>query len=191
MPDQRLHKIIFCGEMQNSKRSQGCQKKCFKETLKTSLKSFGTDPDTWESAAQHQTARRKTIRKGAATYEESRTLVAEQRWHDRKTYKIKSLPEMKISCPHCPRIFYFRPASDSPFTFKSIDNLMRKGHYRLVNLLLQTFRFSTSLYCKCLQYEMVVKLILQESIMFIHLKSPIKPSPVMVHVKNSQRFNSP
>lgn len=53
------------------------QKKRFKDTLKTSLKSFGVD--TWDAAAQNRIARPTTLRKGAEAYEESRTLDAEQR----------------------------------------------------------------------------------------------------------------
>lgn len=41
MTNHRLPKVIFYGKMQNGKRPQGGRKKCFKDTLKISLKSVG------------------------------------------------------------------------------------------------------------------------------------------------------
>ena len=40
MPDERLPKKVFYGELQEGKRSQGGQKKRYKDTLKASLKAF-------------------------------------------------------------------------------------------------------------------------------------------------------
>lgn len=71
--------------------------RCFKDAFKTSLKSVRIDPDTWEVASQDQTAWRTTLRKGAATYGESRTLAAEQRRLDRITREVESSPETKDS----------------------------------------------------------------------------------------------
>ena len=70
--------------MQSGKGSQGSQKRWFKDTLKTSLKAFGINPDTWETAAQDRTAWRSSLRKGAAANEASRKLSAEQKREARK-----------------------------------------------------------------------------------------------------------
>ena len=45
MPDERLPKKVFYGELQEGKRSQGGQKKRYKDTLNASLKDWdlGTD----------------------------------------------------------------------------------------------------------------------------------------------------
>ena len=51
MPDHRLPKRLFYGELQQGKRSHGGQKKRFKDTLKTSLKAFAITPDSWEQTA--------------------------------------------------------------------------------------------------------------------------------------------
>ena len=40
MPDARLPKKVFYGELQEGKRSQGGQEKRYKDTLKASLKDF-------------------------------------------------------------------------------------------------------------------------------------------------------
>ena len=44
MPDHRLPKRLFYGELQQGKRSHGGQKKRFRDTLKTSLKAFASPP---------------------------------------------------------------------------------------------------------------------------------------------------
>ena len=44
MPDHRLPKRLFYGELQQGKQSHGGQKKRFKDTLKTSLKAFAITP---------------------------------------------------------------------------------------------------------------------------------------------------
>ena len=54
MPDHRLPKILLYGELEKGKRSQGGQKKCYKDQLKTSLKAFEIDQDTWEELAQNR-----------------------------------------------------------------------------------------------------------------------------------------
>ena len=40
MPDEQLQKKVFYGELQEGKRSQGGQKKRYKDTIKASLKDF-------------------------------------------------------------------------------------------------------------------------------------------------------
>ena len=55
MPDERLPKKVLYGELQEGKRSQGVQKKRYKDTLKTSLKDFNIPTESWEQAAQDRT----------------------------------------------------------------------------------------------------------------------------------------
>ena len=54
MPDERLPKKVLYGELQEGKRSQGGQKKRYKDTLKASLKDFNISTESWEQAAQDQ-----------------------------------------------------------------------------------------------------------------------------------------
>ena len=51
MSDDRLPKRLLFGELQQGKRSQGGQKKRFKDTLKASLKAFNINHNTWEHSA--------------------------------------------------------------------------------------------------------------------------------------------
>ena len=54
MPDERLPKKVFYGEFQEGKRSQGGQKKRYKDTLKSSLRDFDIPIRTWEQTAQER-----------------------------------------------------------------------------------------------------------------------------------------
>ena len=66
MPDERLPKKVFYGELQVRKRSQGDQKKRYKDTLKTSLKDFDIPMGSWEQTEQERSKWRGLINKGAA-----------------------------------------------------------------------------------------------------------------------------
>ena len=54
MPDARLPKKVFYGELQEGKRSQGGQRKRYKDTLKASLKDFEIPMGSWEQTAQER-----------------------------------------------------------------------------------------------------------------------------------------
>ena len=69
MPDERLPKKVFYGELQDGKRSQGGQKKRYKDTLKAPLKDFDKPIRSWEQPAQERSKWRGLINKGAALYE--------------------------------------------------------------------------------------------------------------------------
>ena len=69
MPDEQLPKKVFYAELQEGKRSQGGQKKRYKDTLKASLKDFNIPTESWEQAAQGRTKWRCLINNGAAQLE--------------------------------------------------------------------------------------------------------------------------
>ena len=69
MPDERLAKKVLYGELQEGKRSQGGQKKRYKDTLKAPLKDFNIPTESWERAAQDRTKWRCLINKGAYQFE--------------------------------------------------------------------------------------------------------------------------
>ena len=74
MPDERLPKKVFYGELQEGERSQGGQKKRYKNTLKASLKDFDIPIGSWEQTAQERSKWRGLINKGAALYEKKENL---------------------------------------------------------------------------------------------------------------------
>ena len=54
-------KKVLYGELQEGKRSQGGQKKRYKDTLKASLKDFNIPTESWEQAAQDRTKWRSKV----------------------------------------------------------------------------------------------------------------------------------
>ena len=104
MPDNRLPKILFYGELQEGKRNRGCPKKRYKDCLKASLKAFMIDPATWELTASDRSNWRTTIHRGAMAHEAARTQSQKQRREARKKRNDRLSPsKAAIPCPHCPR----------------------------------------------------------------------------------------
>jgi len=56
MPESRLPKQLFYGELSKGKCSAGGQKKRYKDSLKVSVKSFGICDNMWESLAKSRSA---------------------------------------------------------------------------------------------------------------------------------------
>ena len=84
MPDGRLPKKVLYGELQEGNRSQGGQKKRYKDTLKASLKDFNIQTESWKQAAQDRTKWRCLINKGASQSETNRICEAERKRKERK-----------------------------------------------------------------------------------------------------------
>ena len=79
MPDERLPKKVFYGELQKGTRSQGGQKKRYKDTIKATLKDFDIQIGSWEHTAQERSKWRGLINKGAAVYEKSESVKLKER----------------------------------------------------------------------------------------------------------------
>ena len=77
MPDKQLPKKVFYGESMEGKRSQGGQKKCYKDTLKDSLKDFDIPMGPWEPTAQERSKWQGLINKRAALYEKKKEKICE------------------------------------------------------------------------------------------------------------------
>ena len=84
MPGERLPKKVLFGELQEGKRSQGGEKKRYKDTLKASLKNFNIPTKSWELAAQDRTKWRCLINKGASKFEAKRICKAERKRKEMK-----------------------------------------------------------------------------------------------------------
>ena len=80
VPAGRLPKKVFYGELQVEKRSQGGQKKRYKDILKVSL---NLPPESLEQRAQDRAKWRCLIRKGADDMDQ-RVCVAERQRKERK-----------------------------------------------------------------------------------------------------------
>ena len=107
MPDERLPKKFLYGELQEGKRSQGGQKKRYKDTLKASFKDFNIPTESWEQAAQDRTKWHCLINKGASQFEAKRIGEAERKRKERKA-RIKGPSSTRHSpntCSICNRQF--------------------------------------------------------------------------------------
>ncbi|KAJ1158472.1 hypothetical protein NDU88_011160 [Pleurodeles waltl] len=106
MPDTRLPKRLFYGELVEGKCTQGGLKKCFKDILKVSLKSFGIHLDSWEILAEERSAWRSCISKGATSYEQSR-IAETQKKRELRKFIANFLPTNPADhlCPTCRRAF--------------------------------------------------------------------------------------
>ena len=69
MPDELLPWKVLYGELQEGKRSQGGQKKYYKDILKASLKDFDIPIGSLEQTAQERSKWRGLINKGAVLNE--------------------------------------------------------------------------------------------------------------------------
>ncbi|XP_046846768.1 uncharacterized protein LOC124440414 [Xenia sp. Carnegie-2017] len=106
MPDERIPKQLLYGELSNGKRSVGGQKKRFKDTLKTSLKSFNINTATWDKLAGNRSTWRDLIFKGCQASEERRTVDAKQKRELRKSRAASaSTSDASLVCPSCSRAF--------------------------------------------------------------------------------------
>ena len=86
MPDERLPKKVFYGELQEGMCSHGGQKKHYKDTLKASLKDFDVRVGSWEQTAQERLKWRGLINKEAALYDKKRICEAEIKRRECKAY---------------------------------------------------------------------------------------------------------
>ena len=105
IPDERLPKKVFYGELQEgSKPSQGGQKKRYKNTLKASLKDFNIPTESWEQSAQDRTKWRCLINKGAAQFEAKRICEAERKrkeWKARAKGSSSDSAQSELTCSIC------------------------------------------------------------------------------------------
>jgi hypothetical protein len=108
MPDHRIPKQLLYGELQQGNRTQGGQRKRFKDTLKASLKAFSINPETWEESAKDRPAWRALTHEGAVVCEEKRTQVAVEKRLARKIRASTADPGENLPCPTCSRTFRAR-----------------------------------------------------------------------------------
>ena len=95
---------FFYGELVKGRRSRGASKKCFKDTLKSSLKAFKLDLDSWETLAQDRGKWRSEVHKGAKISEKRHIATAQAKRTARKA-KNPSTSRSQLHCHICQRAF--------------------------------------------------------------------------------------
>ena len=99
--DERLPKTVFVviyGESPEGTRSQGDQKKCYKETLKASLKDFDIPMGSWKQTARERSKWRGLINKGAALYEQRSICEAEKAQRTQSKFQFATTDSMTLTC---------------------------------------------------------------------------------------------
>ena len=95
----RLPKPLPCGELSASKRSQGGQRKRFKDSLKNNLKRFDIDTGLWESAAADRSRWRTAIRKGSLLFESNRRRDLSDKLLQRKHHETEARVRLSKTSP--------------------------------------------------------------------------------------------
>ena len=101
MKDHSLPKKLLNGELSQSKCSQGGQKKCFKDTLKVSMKSFSIALNCLEYLAQDRDKWHEVVKRGAKVCETRRNAATELHRKPRKGRATSAT----IPCSYYPRLF--------------------------------------------------------------------------------------
>ena len=104
MPDSRIPKQLLYGELSQGQRSRGGQKKRYKDTLKSSLKTFNIDHNSWEVLSEQRDQWRQSVHIGASQAEQAlatKAAQARQARKERATHAVN--PDTMLQCPHCPR----------------------------------------------------------------------------------------
>lgn len=103
MPEHRLPKMVFYGELSEGKRQQGGQILRYKDTLKRSLGKANIDVDRWESLASDRISWRLAVRNTIKTVEDRRNEMY-KRQHDLRHGAVDSFTS-DYQCITCRRNF--------------------------------------------------------------------------------------
>ena len=108
LDESRLPQHILYGELGTGTRSQGGQRKRFKDNLKSSLKSCGINLSSWEALSCNRSRWRSAVTEGIETFERERRRKHEEKRLRRKRQRDTSTAESvtsasSVSCHHCGR----------------------------------------------------------------------------------------
>ncbi|XP_063600687.1 uncharacterized protein LOC134776864 [Penaeus indicus] len=99
MDDSRLPKQLFHAELSTGKRHRGGQRKRYKDSLKSTLKSYNIPVDGWQAMALDRPKWRATIREGKEIFENCRLQRLDEKRQARKT-RVPD-PSTAVSCDLC------------------------------------------------------------------------------------------
>ena len=108
MPDERLPMKDLYGELQEGKRSQGGQKKRYKDTIKASLKDFNIPTRVLGTGCSGSNKVAFLINKGASQFEAKRICEAERKRKKRKARAkgpSSDTAQSEFTCSICNRQF--------------------------------------------------------------------------------------
>ena len=105
MPEHRLPRRVLYGQLKDGQRSQGGQRKRFKDHIKTTLKTCNIQPADLETLADNRPLWRSTCTSGVAHLEASRTSKRQEkraRRHQRQTVAADDGPA--FPCEVCGKV---------------------------------------------------------------------------------------
>ena len=79
MNDYRIPRAVFYGQLKEGSRTAGGQKLCFKDTLKSNLKSCNIDISNWESYASYRSPWRSYWKNSLDPFEDHRLKTLQQK----------------------------------------------------------------------------------------------------------------
>ncbi|XP_063598682.1 uncharacterized protein LOC134775152 [Penaeus indicus] len=100
MDDSRLPKQLFHAELSTGKRHRGGQRKRYKDSLKSTLKSYNIPVDGWQAMALDRPKWRATIREGKEIFENCRL----QRLDEKARKTRVPDPSTAVSCDLCGKV---------------------------------------------------------------------------------------
>ena len=105
MPEQRLPRRVLYGQLKDGRRSQGGQRKRFKDHIKSTLKSCNIPPADLETLADNRSLWRATCASGVVHLEAARTSKRQEkraRRHQRRTENADDGPA--FPCEVCGKV---------------------------------------------------------------------------------------
>ena len=94
MPNDRLPKMIFYGQLEQGTRLQGGQRKRYKDALKYQLKECEIRPEQFENIASERGSWRTLCKSAVASYEVKRVQLLQEKRRARKT-KVNQPPSQQ------------------------------------------------------------------------------------------------
>ena len=100
--DDRMPKALFHGQMKTGCRTRGCQRKIYKDVIKSTLKSCSIPLHTWEATATNRPLWRQTSHTGLQN-EQKRLQMTKDRRTQRKNGQPPQGPATTYDCTICGR----------------------------------------------------------------------------------------
>ena len=106
MPDHRIPKMVFFGQLADGQRHQGAPLKRYKDSLKSHLKLCGFKPETFTSSSQNRSSWRHDCKEGIIEFEEARIAAqVEKRYHRKQAvHTTATSTNQQNVCNRCSRI---------------------------------------------------------------------------------------
>ena len=108
MDNYRIPKQMLYGQLSGGLRTQGGQRKRYKDCLKSNLKACHMDHEHWEALAQDRDRWRRTCDTSLSVFEQERICQLKLKRQRRKEGALSADSRQQYTCPTCNRVCMFR-----------------------------------------------------------------------------------